>query len=159
MKETTRPDPLAAAHRVKDMARDLAQEVADGYRKSTRYFKLRAAVIGTYALVSAFTLWVACPSTGPSNSLGAVVAYSDQDPTNHQISVENRSDELWRDVVLTLDGGWEYRASTIRNGDRAMVVAVRQFQKDGAPAPGDLAPRSVTISCREGEVTAPPSGR
>jgi hypothetical protein len=155
MKDTLRPDPLAAAHRVKDIARDLAQDVADGYRKSTRYFKLRAAVIGSWALLAIVTLWAACPSSGTSNSLGAVVTYSDQDPTNHQISVENRSDELWRDVVLTLDGGWEYRTTTIRNGDRAVVIAVRQFRKDGAPAPGDLTPRAMTISCREGEVTAP----
>jgi hypothetical protein len=155
MKETPRPDPLAAAHRVKDMARDLAQDVADGYRKSTRYFKLRAAVIGAWALLATVTLWAACPSSGPSNSLGAVVTYSDQDPTNHQISVENRSDELWRDVVLTLDGGWEYRTTTIRNGERAVVIAIRQFRKDGAPAAGDLTPRTITISCREGEVTTP----
>jgi hypothetical protein len=68
MKDAARPDPVAAAHRVKDGVRDiargalgaageLASDVADGYRKSSRHFKLRAAVIASWALLSAATFW------------------------------------------------------------------------------------------------------
>lgn len=159
MKEPGRPDPLAAAQRVKDLALDLAQDVASGYRRSTRYFKLRAAVIGAWALLSALTLALACPSSGPSNRLGAVVHLSEEDPANHQVLVQNTSDEIWTQVKLTLEGGWEYHTSAIRNGEAGLVIATRQFTKGALPAPGNLRPRTVTIQCRQGDVTAPLGAR
>ena len=87
MKDAATPELAAAATRVKEGVRelargavgaagDLASDLAEGYRKSTRYFKLRAAIVGTWALLSAVTLWAACPaSQGPSNALGARVAH------------------------------------------------------------------------------------
>jgi hypothetical protein len=153
MKETTRPDPVAVAGRVKDLARDLALEVTEGYRKSTRYFKLRAAVIGTWALLSVVTLWAACPSSGPHNSLGAEVKMSEEF-IGTQVLVWNNSSGLWTDVVLTLDGTWRFEARTVRDGQR-LVLATSKFTKDGAPAPSDLRPRTLTIECQQGSVTAP----
>lgn len=160
MKEPGRPDPLAAAQRVKDLALDLAQDVADGYRRSTRHFKLRAAVIGAWSLLSAVTLVLACPSSsGPDNALGAVVHLSEDDPANHQVMVQNTSDEIWTDVTLTLEGGWKYHTSAIRNGEAGLVLATRQFTKGGVEAPGDLRPRTVTVECGQGDVTAQLGGR
>ena len=173
MKDAARPDPAAAAQRVKegvrDLARgalgaagDLASDVADGYRKSTRHFKLRAAVIGTWALLSVVTFWAACPSSGPTNELGAKVqllsARERGALMGTQVFVENDSGSLWTDVVLTLDGGWRYERKTVRPQDR-LVVAVTQFKKDGEGAPADLEPRQLTIECDEGRVTAPLAGR
>jgi hypothetical protein len=146
MKET-RPDPLAAAHRVKDLARDLAQDVADGYRKSTRYFKLRAAVVGSWAVLSLLTLWIACPSGG--NALGAEVTVSFEDPARTFVRVSNASSAIWEDVVLTLDGTWRYERKTIRGGE-GLVVETGKFTRDGAPAPEALRPRSLEIDCSEG---------
>jgi len=55
MSEPHRPDPLAAAARVKDLARDLAGDLAEGYRRSSRYVRLRGAiVVGSLAIPSAF---------------------------------------------------------------------------------------------------------
>lgn len=157
MKETARPDPLAAAQRVKDLARDLAGDLADGYRKSSRYVKLRAAVIGGWALLSAVTLWAACPSSGPTNALGAQVQMAEE-IIGTQISVWNGSDRLWTDVVLTLDGDWRYATRTVRGGER-VVVATTKFTKDGVPAPRDLRPRTLTVECEQGRVTAPLAAR
>lgn len=173
MNENARPDAAAAAQRVKDGVRDLARgaigaagdlaaDVADGYRKSTRYFKLRAAVIGTWALLSAVTFWAACPSSGPSNALGAKVQLLSATERGAlmgtQVFVENDSDTMWKDVVLTLDGGWRHDRKTIRPKDR-LVLAITQFRKGAESAPADLEPRSVTIECEEGRVTAPLGGR
>ncbi len=156
MAEPARPDPLAAAHRVKDLARDLAQEVADGYRKSSRPLRLKAAVVATWALLSLLTLWLVCPgSSGSANALGAVVALADEAAGGRSVSVRNDSDEIWTDVVVTIEGGWVWKTSTLRNGERAIRVGIPQFQKDGAAAPASLQPRTVTVSCREGEVTLP----
>lgn len=158
MKETARPDPLAAAQRVKGLARDVASELADGYRKSTRYFKLRAAVVGTWAILSMVTLWAACPSSGPANSLGAEVRMVSEGLLGAQVMVKNASDRNWTEVVLTLDADWRWEKRTIRSGDD-VVVAVARFRKDGATAPGDLKPAALTVECEQGRVTTPLAAR
>jgi hypothetical protein len=169
MKEPLRPDAAAAALRVKDGVRDLARgalgaagdlasEVADGYRKSTRFFKLRAGVVGAWVLLSALTFWAACPSSGPGNALGARVRLERVALMGLQVGVENDSNDLWKDVVLTLDGGWRYEKRTVRPHDK-LVVAVTQFRRGDEGAPADLEPRTLTVECDRGRVTAPLGGR
>jgi hypothetical protein len=173
MAETARPDPAAAAQRIKDGVRDLARgalgaagdlaaDVADGYRKSTRYFRLRTAIVGTWALLSLVTLWAACPSSGPTNALGAKVALlsaaAGGSIMGTQVFVENDSGRMWTDVVLTLDGGWRYEKKTVRPQDK-LVVGVTQFKRGEERAPADLEPRAVTVECEEGRVTAPLAAR
>ncbi|HET8540357.1 MAG TPA: hypothetical protein VFL83_10845 [Anaeromyxobacter sp.] len=174
MKDVASPELVAAANRVKegvrDLARgavgaagDLASDLAQGYRKSTRYFKLRAAIVGTWALLSVVTLWAACPaSDGPSNALGARVQLLSRKERGAimgtQVYVENESRRMWKDVVLTLDGGWRYERRTVRPADK-LVVSITQFRKDGAAAPPELEPRTLTIECEEGRVTAPLAAR
>jgi hypothetical protein len=167
MTESARPDPEApqrapgqlatglskSALRVKDLAVDLATDVADGYRKSTRAFRLRLAVVGAWVVLSLATMWLACPRSGPSNSLGADVQVSEE-LLGTQILIWNSSGDMWTDVTLTLDGGWQWHTPTIREGQR-LVVAASRFSKDGAAAPGDLKPRSLTIDCTQGKATTP----
>ncbi len=174
MKDAATPELTAAANRVKegvrDLARgavgaagDLASDLAEGYRKSTRYFKLRAAIVGTWALLSVVTLWAACPgSEGPSNALGARVRLLSRTDRGAimgtQVYVENESGRMWKDVVLTVDGGWRYERRTIRPADK-LVVSITQFRKDGEAAPAELEPKTLTIECQEGRVTAPLAAR
>jgi hypothetical protein len=165
MKEA-RPDPAVAAHRVKegvrDLARsavgaagDLASDVATGYRKSTRYFKLRAAVVATWSLLALVTFWGACPSSGPSNPLGAKAKLLAGSIMGSQVFVENDSEKvLWRDVVVTLEGGWKFEKRTVRPKE-SFVVPTNRFTKDGATAPPGLSSNTITIECTEGRVTMP----
>jgi hypothetical protein len=152
VKETPRPDPHAAAQRVKHLARDLASDLADGYRKSTRYVRMRAAVLGTWALLSAVTLWVACPSSGPTNPLGAEAQLLPDAAMGTQVMVANGSRELWTDVVLVLDDAWRYEKKTLRSEER-MVVPTSRFTRDGRAAGSDLRPRTLTIQCEQGRAT------
>jgi hypothetical protein len=71
-----------------------------------------------------------------------------------QVFVENESERIWKDVVVTLEGGWRYDKKTVRPAE-SFVVPVTRFQKDGATAPPGLSPRTITIECSEGRVTAP----
>jgi len=173
MKDAPRPDPVAAATRVKegvrDLARgaigaagDLASDLGEAYRKSTRHFRMRAAIVGLWALLSVVTLWVACPSSGPANPLGAKVQLlSRNEPgmlMGTQVLVENDSRRIWKDVVLTLEGGWRYERKTLRPQDK-LVVSITQFRKGEATAPPELDPRAITIECAEGRVTAPLAAR
>ncbi len=174
MKDAARPEIAVAASRVKDGVRDLARgavgaagdlatDLADGYRKSTPYFKLRGAIVGTWALLALVTLWAACPSSGgPSNALGAKVQLLSRSERGAlmgtQVYVENDSGRMWKDVVLTLDGGWRYERRTLRPQDK-LVVSITQFRKDGVGAPPELDPKTLTIECEEGRVTAPLAAR
>ena len=167
MAESDRPTPASSpkaqvppalslskgALRVKDMAVDLASDLAHGYRRSTRFFKMRAAAVGAFAVLSLLTLWLACPSGGPANSLGAEVQLSEE-VLGTQILVWNGSGRIWTDVTLTLDGGWRWQTPTFRDGQR-LVIAVSRFSRDGAAAPANLKPRTLTIECRQGSATAP----
>jgi hypothetical protein len=146
------PGAQKAATAARDFARDLAQDLAEGYRRSNRYVRMRAAVIASFALLTVASLWLACPSSGPTNDLGAEVKLAESFLGN-QILIRNESDEVWTDVVITLEGGWRLDRKTVRPRDE-MVVSVAQFAKDGRLAPKDYRPASLVIACREGKARA-----
>jgi hypothetical protein len=156
MKEPTRSDALQAAQRVRDLARDVASDLAEGYRKSTRYFRMRAGVVAGWAVLSIATLFASCPPSGPTNALGAVVQVlpGDESLMGTQLLVKNDSSQNWTDVSFTLDGGWRVERKTVRAGDK-VVLSLRQFQRDGASAPDDLRPQSIRIESRQGDATEP----
>ena len=155
MKVPVRPEPLAAAHRVKDLARDLAQELADGYRRSTRYVRLRAAVVGAWALLSLGAVWASCPGSTASNDLDAEAQLLRGSIMGTQLLVKNGSDRHWTEVAFTLDGGWRSERKTVRSGDK-LVLSLTQFRgQDGAAPTPDLRPRAMAIECVEGRAALP----
>ncbi|HSM92053.1 MAG TPA: hypothetical protein VLT47_04140 [Anaeromyxobacteraceae bacterium] len=143
------PDPAAAAQRVRGIARDLAADVSEGYRKSNKYLRMRAAIVGTWVLLAIVALYTACPGTGPSNELAADVTLLPETLVGQQLSVSNGSSEMWTEVTLTLDGAWKHKIRTVRAGQN-VVVAVSRFERGGAPAPADLKPQKVEIDCDQG---------
>jgi hypothetical protein len=154
---TPRPPTVRGLGLVKDMAVDLATDLADGYRKSTRTFKLRIAVAAVWVFLAIGTVaFMPASPGGRTNSLGADVQVQET-LLGTQIKVENRSERMWTDVTLVLDGLWERQISTLREGQR-LVVATSSFTRDGAAAPGDLKPRTLTIQCAQGKVTTPLPG-
>jgi hypothetical protein len=145
------PDPAATAQRVKDIARDLASDVSDTYRKTNRYVRLRAAIVGGWVLLAVVSLYTACPSSGPSNALDADVTLLPETIVGQQISVSNGSRDMWTEVQLTLDGQWVHKIRTVRAGQN-VVVGVTRFQRDGTAAPSDLKPKRIEIRCDQGTV-------
>jgi hypothetical protein len=153
MSTPVRPDPMAAAARVTGVARDLASDLTENFRRSDSGFKLRAVVVATFAVLSLVTFWVACPSTvGPANSLGAVVRLDPESIMGTQIMVHNNSERMWTDVVLTLDDTWRFEQRTMRAGDR-LVLSTTRFQRQGQPAPRDLKPKVLVVECEQGKAT------
>jgi hypothetical protein len=166
MKDAARPDPAVAVQRVKEGVRDLAlgaigaagdlaSDAVKGYRGSTRYFKLRAYVVATWVLLGAVTVWAACPPSAPTNTLGAKARLLAGSIMGSQVFVENESEDvLWRDVVVTLEGGWRYERRTVRPKE-SFVVPTNRFTKEGATAPPGFSPKTIQIDCSEGKVTMP----
>jgi hypothetical protein len=148
------PEPVAAAQRMKDLARDLASDVTEGYRKSTRSVRRRTAIAGSWVLLSLVALYTACPSSGPTNELAADVTLLPETIVGQQISVVNGSEEMWTEVTLTLDQSWTHTIRTVRAGQN-VVIAVSRFQRDGTAAPSDLKPRLLSITCDQGSAELP----
>jgi hypothetical protein len=159
MKEQpARPDPLAAAHRVKDVARDLAQELADGYRRSTKYVRMRVAVVGAWVCLSLAAIWASLPASGTVNALGAEAQLLPESIMGTQLLVKNDSSRHWTEVAFTLDGEWRAERKTVRAGDK-LVLSLAHFRRgDGAGAPAGLRPRALTIQCEEGQAALPLRG-
>jgi hypothetical protein len=148
-----RTSSSALLDRAKELGSDLAHmgtDLAQEARRANRYTKMRVTVIAGWALLSLVTLWAACPSSGPSNSLGADVQVIRESLIGGaQLLVRNDSSEMWTDVVLTLDGTWRYERATVRPHDQ-FVISMSQFRQDHQQAPRDYRPKSLSFQCREG---------
>jgi len=133
-----------------DRGRRTVAGLADGFRKAGRWQRIRLGVVGSWMAVSLLALWIAYPSSGPGNSLGADVhVLKNSLLGGQQILVRNESDAVWTDVVLTLDDSWRNDQRTVRPHEQ-VVLSPAQFDRSGEPAPRDLRPRKLSIECREG---------
>jgi hypothetical protein len=157
MPKQTATATLAAAGRAKDAAVGLATELAgdmvEGIKRSNRPLRLKAAVVGTWLLLSVISMWAACPTLGPANSLGAT-ARVQATSVGQVISVHNDSDDtIWTEVVLVLDDAWRYdRRRTVRAGDN-VTARLEDFRKDGEPPPAGHRPRKLAVQCQQGRVS------
>jgi hypothetical protein len=140
---------LSAAADALDACRGHAAELADGFRRSDRFFKMRVGIVAAWAVISLATLWGACATPGAHNALGADVQVDGDSIMGTQILVRNESEHIWEDVVLTLDDGWRYTQRTMRSQD-LVVLSVSSFRKGDESPPRDLRPRALTIACRQG---------
>lgn len=148
--------PAPARHRpgesdgILKRATSLVQETTGKYYKIKRFTRIRIAVIAVWTLLAAATLWGACPSSGPTNPLGAdIQVLRDSLVGGQQILIRNESSRIWTNVRITLDGSWHYERYTVRPHDQ-MILSMSQFKRDGEAAPWSLKPRSLTIECEQG---------
>jgi hypothetical protein len=134
-----------------DRVRSAADGVLEGFRGASRWQRMRVSFVGGWILASLLALWIACPSSGPRNAIGADVHVLKESMLGaQQILVRNESDEVWTDVVLVLDGTWRFAQRALRPKEQ-MVVSPPQFQRGAEPAPQDLRPRSLDVECRQGK--------
>jgi hypothetical protein len=126
-----------------------AEQLVADLRRADRFFKLRAGIVGAWAILSIATLWAACPSSGPGNALGADVQVNRDSIMGIQLLVRNESSRIWEDVVLTLDDGWRYTHRTMRPHD-LVVLSMSSFKKGDEAPPRDYRPRTLVIACGQG---------
>jgi hypothetical protein len=132
--------------------RQAFERLADGLRRSDRFSRMRVAVVAAWAVASLATVFFACPPAGPGNSLGAEVQVREASESfvgGAQVLVRNESDEVWSDVVLTIDGEWRYSHPAIRPREQ-IVVAATQFQRAGEPLAAEHRPQRLAVACDRG---------
>ncbi|HET6922484.1 MAG TPA: hypothetical protein VFI16_04985 [Anaeromyxobacteraceae bacterium] len=147
------PPPKGTAGPASGALPDVREPVrrwVESFRRSDRFFKMRVGIVGSWAVISLVTLWAACPSSGPSNSLGAdVQVLRDSLVGGQQLLVRNESTESWTEVVLTLDEDWRRQHKTVRPHDQ-LVLSMSDFKREGRAAPRDFKPRRLTLECDQG---------
>jgi hypothetical protein len=135
-----------------DRARGAIQAAIRHVRSSDKYSRMRTAIVAAWALVSVATLFASCPGAR-GNSLGAEFqVLSDSFIGGEQLLVRNESDEVWRDVVLTLDGEWRYEQRVLRPHER-IVVSPARFRRGDEAAPEGYLPRTLQVQCDQGSHT------
>jgi hypothetical protein len=139
-------------------AKSLALEMLEDFRASDRFFKYKAAVLGTWVFLSIATVIVACPSaeTAPTNELNARTRIQKVAALDRQITalfIENGGETEWGDLLLKLNGTYSAAVPGIPAG-RSAVIQIDKFSaSDGKTPPESLIPQRLDISCSQGEAT------
>jgi hypothetical protein len=129
----------------------ILRETWEDFRNADRYFKYKAVILASWAVLSLVGVGVACP--GPSvhhdTSLGARLVLGEA--TEHPALVlHNESDVAWQDVLIVVNG--RYRAAVSHVEPHAFItVTPRQLMGDnGKLAPSDLRASDVELRTRKG---------
>jgi hypothetical protein len=126
-------------------------EVVEDFKSSDRFFKYKAMVISIWLLLAVGAFGVACPSTGPSNDINAVLVVGN-DGVQAVYMVKNESSEAWQDVEIIVNG--QYR-STMSNmpaeGGNATLSSAVLFDDKGKRAPNGLTITDIVVKVRDPE--------
>ena len=120
------------------------RETLEDFRTADRFFKVKAAILGAWALLSVAGVFVACPSApvllGPSTSLGARLIMGEE-PEHPAYVLSNESDRAWEEVEVVVNHS--FRAAVDHVEPRAFVtITPKQLMGEN----GKLAPFSEAAS-------------
>lgn len=122
------------------------------FRARPEHSRWRAYALGSYGAIVAATL---AGQLYTDNVLNAYVRVQRVElPAMTQIFVRNDSGSSWRDVRLTLNGIYEYRADEVAAGGHVMLTvnkfAIRDPQGKATWAPRNLEPKTLLVDTAGG---------
>lgn len=129
-------------------------EVVEDFRNSDRFFKYKAMVISLWLLLAIGSFGIACPSTGPSNDINAVLVVSGEASAPIYM-IKNESSDVWKDVEIVVNG--KYRSTMTQmepEGGNTTLSSAVLFDDSGKRAPSTLPISDIVVKVRdpEGEV-------
>lgn len=163
VRSAARSQPLApeekadASTRLKEGASDtllntvsILGEVIEDFRNSDRFFKYKALVLSLWGLLMIGAFGVACPSSGPSNDISAVLVVSGE--ANKPIyMVKNDSADPWLDVEILVNGKYRATMSQLAVGGGATLSPAVLFDERGQRAPSGLSVTEIQVHVRDPE--------
>ena len=129
-------------------------EVVEDFRNSDRFFKYKAMVISLWFLLAVGSFGIACPSSGPSNDINAMLVVSGEAAAPIYM-VKNESNDVWKDVEITVNGKYRSTMSQLPGeGGNTTLSAAVLFDDTGKRAPSSLPITDIVVKVRdpEGEV-------
>ena len=163
MQSAARAQPLAPEQRkittarIREGAADtllnsfsILGEVVEDFRTSDRFFKYKAMVISLWFLLAIGSFGIACPSSGPSNDISAVLVVS-----GDVYMVKNDGSEPWQDVEIIVNGAYRSTMSQVAGGGNVTLSSAVLFDELGKRAPSKLTITDIVVKARdpEAEVT------
>jgi hypothetical protein len=133
----------------------ILRETWEDFRNADRYFKVKAGILGAWAVLSLAGVWVACPGApvllGPSTALGARLIMGEE-PEHPAYVLSNESDRAWEDVVVVVNHS--FRAAISHVEPRAFVtITPKQLMGDnGKLAPFNLKATDIELHTKKGSV-------
>ncbi len=148
----------ATSERLKEGAVDtvlnsfsILSEVVDDFKNSDRFFKYKALVLTIWLLLSVGAFGVACPSSGPSNEINAVLVLAG-DATAPVYMVKNESSDVWKDVEIIVNGTYRSTMSQLEaGGGNATLSPAVLFDDAGKRAPSTLSITEIVVKVRDPE--------
>ncbi len=126
-------------------------EVVEDFRSSDRFFKYKAMVISLWFLLAIGSFGVACPTTGPSNDINAVLVVGGDGPSRVYM-IKNESAETWQDVEIVVNGTYRSTMSQLPGeGGNATLSSAVLFDDKGQRAPSALNITDIVVKVREPE--------
>jgi len=133
----------------------ILRETWEDFRNADRYFKVKAAILGAWAVLSMAGVFVACPGAppllGPSTSLGARLIMGEE-PEHPAYVLSNESDRAWEEVVVVVNH--RFRAAVDHVEPRAFVtITPKQLMgENGVLAPFNLKATDIELHTKKGSV-------
>ncbi len=157
------PTPMRGSDGVKETllgtllnVRAIVGEMVDDFQASDRFFKYKAGVVASWALLSVLTVIIACPSakTGPTNDLNARVKIQQVASLDKQftaIYVENLGEDDWGDTLYKLNTIYTAATPGLRaNGGKTVLTLDKFASADGKAPPAEMKPQRLEIRCNRG---------
>jgi hypothetical protein len=152
---------------LKDVAEDQALNavaaVKGGVRdflKTSRYFKLRAAVVGVWLAAALAGGAITFRDTGPRSEerLGARVKIS-PDTEHPAYMFVNDSETAWQNVMVIVNGQWRTVVARVDPGGDFTVTPKQLFGKEGTAAPSNLRATDIVLKAKQGEAVLMKAGQ
>jgi hypothetical protein len=139
----------------------LVKEKVEEFRQQDRFFKYKAFIVGGWLFLSVSTFGATCARGG--NQTGDFGAKLVSIPGRASISIMNKSEERWEDVLIVVQDnkGAEWRASVARvEPTKEVTISPKQLLgASGQAAPSDIVIRGVEMRTSEGRAVLLEDGR
>lgn len=119
--------------------REKLAALQQSYQAQSQFFKYRVWIVALWFI---FTAGSAAWAFWPANTMGALVRTA-PDPADGTeiVSLENDSQEHWREVVIILDGLYEHRIPELAPGHSVQIHARRFKGRKGVKGADENPPR------------------
>ena len=135
-----------------------AKDALESFRRSDRFFKYKAGIVGAWFLVSVLTLLWAPPSSSGDNRLGATLVVTTV--LDHPVyMVKNESSRTWREVVVVVNRTYRAAVSEVEAGQNLTLAPKQLLGENGAVAPIKLELQDFEIRTARGSARLMEAGR
>lgn len=130
----------------------IAKEFIEDFTRTTRFFKVKVAIVGAWLFLSASTVFVACPTNPllPNNRLGARLVVAG-DASRPVYMVKNDSDRAWTDVMLIVNHDYRAASARVEPNGNLTLTAKQLVGPNGLLPPQDLRVLDLELHANQGK--------